>query len=127
MVALDQFSVIAAFPLAELQEVDGERIEMTVECLVIPERDGLDTITVFWQNFELGKGRVVIECWGCAWASYFGGMGNKTIQQFFSMASNGYLVNKLGFTQWLKRSKRHEAYLGTIIGAIQAELPKGEK
>lgn len=43
-------------------------------------QDGLDTITVFWRNWEPGKGEVTIYCYGSAWTAYFGAMAGNTIQ-----------------------------------------------
>ena len=94
-----------------------------VSTLFIPERPGLDAITVYWHNYAPQKGMVTIVCWGSAWNSYFGGMGeDKTIQKFFAEAYTTYLVDKLGFTQWLKKSKQHEMYLARVIDAIKAAL-----
>jgi hypothetical protein len=82
----------------------------------------LDEVIVYWHNVGVGKGYVTLVCWGSAWTAYFGAMGEDTIQEFFSKANRGYLINKLGFTQWLKTSKRHEAYLGRVIDAVKSSL-----
>lgn len=93
--------------------------------MLIPAAKSLDAVTVFWQDFGPNKGQVTILCWGSAWTCYFGGMGeDATIEQFFAKASTSYLVNKLGITKWLKQSKLHDRYLGTLIEAIKAELKK---
>ena len=56
----------------------------TVETLQIPHSDSLDPITVYWHNYEPGKGMVTMVCWGCAWNAYFGiSTGEETIQDFF--------------------------------------------
>lgn len=55
----------------------------------------LDPIRVTLDDIEPGKGRINIECWGKAWASYWGGMGKKTIAQFFASCDNGYLIQNL--------------------------------
>jgi hypothetical protein len=96
----------------------GPRIQVTD----IPEADGLDHIIVYWHDVAPGKGHVTIICWGCAWTSYFGGMGKHNIQSFFASADVGYLVGKMGSTQWLKASKKHDLYLGKVIGAVQASI-----
>ena len=88
----------------------------------IPNSPSLDPITVFWQNFGPGKGRVTIECYGSAWSCYFGAMRGCTIQQFFGDCDRGYLFNKMGYTQWLKQTKSHEKYLKQIIEAVQQSL-----
>lgn len=94
----------------------------TSETWVIPEDSGLDSITVFWQNFEKGRGRVTIECYGSAWTAYWGGMGDRTIQQFFAECGSDYLFGKLGFTQFLNVTKGHETYLKRLIKAVQNEI-----
>jgi hypothetical protein len=93
-----------------------------VSVTTVPEQEGLDTIVAYWHDLDPGKGYVVITCWGSAWTSYFGGMGDCAIKQFFKSASTGYLQNKLGITQWLKTSKRHEVYLSRVNNAVKAHL-----
>jgi hypothetical protein len=95
-----------------------------VAVTTIPEGAGLDTINVYWHDIGPGKGYVTIICWGCAWTAYFGGMGGHNIQSFFASADVPYLINKLGYTQWLKASKKHDAYLGRLVFAIQESLRK---
>lgn len=83
------------------------------------EAEGLDPITVFWEDFAAGKGAVTVICYHSAWNCYFGAMGDCTIRQFFSEVGTDYLVNKLGITEWLKKSKTHEKYLCRIIDAVR--------
>lgn len=97
-----------------------------LESTQIPAQGSLDAVTVFWQDFGLNKGAVTIVCWGCAWMCYFGGMGANSIKEFFAKASTSYLVDKLGITQWLKSSKRHDQYLGRLIDAIKVNLTATE-
>ncbi len=52
-------------------------------------------MTVFVMNYKPGAGKIVIECFGKAWAYYWGGMSGKTLQQFFITCDNGYILNKL--------------------------------
>jgi len=84
----------------------------------------LDPITVFWQDFEPGRGAVTITCWGNAWTCYFGAMG-MTIGEFVAMADIGYLISKLARYQNLKDRKREEKCLTRIVVAIKASLAKG--
>ena len=93
-----------------------------IEVLIIPEQPGLDGITVYWHNYSPGKGMVTLVCWGCAWSCYFGGMSGQTIQQFFRDADTSYLVPKLGITQWLKKGRQHDAYLGRLVDAVKNNL-----
>jgi hypothetical protein len=108
--------------LTKIAEELTTRPQGVVELLEIPEKDGLDAINVYWHNVGPGKGYVTITCWGSAWTSWFGGMGDRTIQQFFAAGHVGYFVNKLGITQHLKQSKRNEAYLARIIVAVKEAL-----
>ena len=55
----------------------------------------LDPITVFLEDFEKRKGKITIECYGKSWSSYWGGMGDRDIRQFFCSCDNGYLINSL--------------------------------
>lgn len=65
----------------------------------------LDPIRVTLDDIEPGKGRITIECWGKAWASYWGGMGSQTIAQFFVGCNNGYLIDNLAYGQQLERTR----------------------
>ena len=67
----------------------------TVTIIRITEVYGLDPIRVTLDDIAPGKGRINIECWGEAWASYWGGMGAKTIARFFAGCDNEYLIGNL--------------------------------
>lgn len=55
----------------------------------------LDPISIYLEDYELGKGKITISCWDKSWHSYWGGMGNRTISQFFLSCDNGYLAKNL--------------------------------
>lgn len=95
---------------------------MAIELLEIPERDGLDSIRVYFDNRGLGQGYLTITCYGCAWNSWWGAMGGDTLQQFFAGADNGYLAGRLGIREHLKQRDRDHKYLWRLIDAIKAEL-----
>lgn len=82
----------------------------------------LDPITVYWHDYEPGKGMVTIVCYGQAWAAYFGAMSGRTIQQFFAGSGVDYLVNKLGTTR-----KVHDRYLTNIVKAIKQNQNNSDK
>ncbi len=94
---------------------------LQIKAFQVTDHAGLDPITVFYQDFEPGKGQITITCYGEAWTAYWGAMG-KGILQFFKMADQGYLVNRLLGAQFQKRTKGHETYLGRIVDAIKEEL-----
>lgn len=55
----------------------------------------LDPIRVTLDDIEPGKGRITIECYSKAWASYWGAMSGQTIAQFFAGCDNDYLIGNL--------------------------------
>lgn len=61
---------------------------------ILTDLDRLDPVTVYVSNYGQGRGKIVIECYGEAWASYWGGMGDRTIQEFILESDNVYLLNK---------------------------------
>ena len=67
----------------------------TTDTYVITGWDGLDAVTVYVTNYELGQGKLVIECYGDAWAQYWPAMGDRTLQEFVLKAENDYLASKL--------------------------------
>jgi hypothetical protein len=55
----------------------------------------LDPISVYLEDFEHGKGQITIKCYDKVWSSFWGGMGDRTISQFFCSCDNGYLIGNL--------------------------------
>lgn len=62
---------------------------------ILTNLDDLDPVTVYVTNYETGKGKLVIESFGEAWANYWVAMGERTLQEFVMKASNDYLLRKL--------------------------------
>lgn len=67
----------------------------TVTKLTITEVARLDPITVILEDIEPRKGKIIIECYGKSWSSYWGGMGSDTIAQFFGSMDEHYLAKNL--------------------------------
>ena len=67
----------------------------TVKKLLITDVAGLDPITVFLEDFEPRKGKITIECYGKSCSAYWGGMGGRTIAEFFASCDNDYLAGNL--------------------------------
>jgi len=67
----------------------------TVTKLLLTDLDALDPVTVIVENYEPGKGKIIIECYGQSWSNYWGAMSGMTIQKFFRSANAGYLAEKL--------------------------------
>lgn len=71
------------------------RIEnFTPDCFTVFDAEGLDPINVVIQDFG-GSGRIIIECYGKAWATYFGAVGNSTIRAFLAGCSVAYVANRM--------------------------------
>lgn len=80
----------------------------TVTKLVISEVERLDAVTVFVEDFgfracprkedpdyKTGMGNITIKCYDESWTAYWGGMGPRTVGQFFAGCDADYLVNCL--------------------------------
>ncbi|MDR0216123.1 MAG: hypothetical protein LBJ15_19295 [Comamonas sp.] len=67
----------------------------TVTMLRITEVPGLDPIRVTLDDIGPGKGRINIECYSKAWASYWGATGKESIAQFVVTCDNHYLIKNL--------------------------------
>lgn len=98
------------------------RIEpIQVEALQIFDAPKLDPIQVILHSTGQGSGRMVIECWGNAWAAYWGAMGNSTLRQFVTSAEADYIANKMWPVKQ-RRTKADYAYLVRIVEAVQEAL-----
>lgn len=94
--------------------------QTTVTRLEITEAPKLDPIRVYVEDYESGKGRIVINCYDAAWAGYWGGMSGRTISKFFTDCDAEYLAGNLGCAAALRNDARSRAYLVRIIEAVQA-------
>lgn len=70
-----------------------ERSQVTK--LVISGVARLDPITVFAEDIGPRQGKITIECYGKSWSAYWGGMGDRTIAEFFRSCSVDYIANKM--------------------------------
>jgi len=92
----------------------------TIFKLHISEIERLDVVNVYFDNIEKSKGRILVECWGRAWSSYWSAMGERTIEEFILMASNEYIIERLAPRKGPK-SKDYK-YLDRILNAIKDAL-----
>ncbi len=63
--------------------------------LKITGGDRLDPVTVFLEDLGPKQGKVTIECYGESWSASWGGMGDRTVADFFCSCDEHYLANKL--------------------------------
>lgn len=108
------------------------KIETTTvtQAIRITEIPGLDPINVIFQDTAPGQGRVFVECYGNAWASWWGSMGDRTVRQFVASSHVGYLMNNLVWGRMAKNTRKDGAYLERIctalIAALNGEAEEGE-
>ena len=55
----------------------------------------LDPVTVFLEDYEPGKGKITIECYGKSWSAYWGGMSGDDVATFFCRCDQHYLAKNL--------------------------------
>ncbi|WP_145490740.1 hypothetical protein [Yersinia rohdei] len=55
----------------------------------------LDPIEVLVDDYEPGKGKITITCYGKAWTASWFAMSGQTISQFFRRCGNDYLIGYL--------------------------------
>ncbi len=67
-------------------------VEEFIRQIKITEVDGLDPVRVMIEEYSHGQAKVVIECYGQSWSSYWGSMGGD-LKEFFTRTNVGYLVN----------------------------------
>lgn len=97
----------------------------SADIFTIIDPPALDPITVFLENFEPGKGRVTIVCYGRAWTSFWGAISGKRIEEFLLTCESDYIADNLdwGRTQIVKRlEKTDRTYLLRIINSVLAAL-----
>lgn len=83
-----------------------ERTQITKLLLsdLMGEPHKLDPVSVFLEDLgvraengdhKTRQGKIIIECYGKSWSSYWGSMGNRTVAQFFSDTHSQYLIGCL--------------------------------
>jgi len=83
----------------------------TINKLRITDVERIDLLNVLYEDIEPGKGRVIIECYGKSWTSYWSAIGkNRKITQFFIDCNNEYL-----FDRFAARSDRLVEDIDAII------------
>lgn len=102
------------------------RIEQVkTEALRIFDADGFDPILVVFQDFGNGRGHLLIECYGWAWAAYWGAMGDTTtVRDFVDQCGVDYVVNRLTNNQrrvTAVESKRLDGIVHAVKAAIRSD------
>ncbi|HFU4523188.1 TPA: hypothetical protein ACGPBP_001631 [Klebsiella variicola] len=66
--------------------------KMDVLSFTITGAERLDPVRVMIENYEPGKGRITVTCYGQAWTGAWFAMGGDTVQAFIQRVSNEYLI-----------------------------------
>ena len=95
-----------------------ENIEATT--FTIFDAPRLDPVTVVLQDMG-GCGRLIVECFGCAWSGYWGAIGNETLKDFLIGCDPEYISGKMEPND--RRMKKGErAYFLRIVQAVHSAL-----
>lgn len=70
-------------------------IKTQVTKILFTDLANLDTVSVFLEDFEKGKGKITITCFGKAWTAYWGGMSKFTISEFFCTCDQHYIAKNM--------------------------------
>ena len=90
---------------------------ITIDYFIISDVQALDPVTVILKDDD-GKGKVIIECYGESWSTYFGGIGSKSLLSFVSGLNSGYLEDRLISNAFHKPTKREKNYVNRIARAV---------
>ncbi|HHG0849177.1 TPA: hypothetical protein ACPUHY_002676 [Klebsiella pneumoniae] len=66
--------------------------KMDVLSFSITGAERLDPVRVMIENYEPGKGRITVTCYGQAWTGAWFAMGGDSVQEFIKRVSNEYLI-----------------------------------
>lgn len=95
--------------------------QIPVFAMEIHGAKNLDPITVYVHDYMEGKGLITITCFGTSFSGYWGGMGNRTMMQFFVDCDYCYLLGKMMPNNYTNKKKEREdaEYYSRMICAVQ--------
>lgn len=70
-------------------------IESQTNKLLLTDLDKLDPVCVYYEDYNLGQGRITITCYGDTWTTYWGSMGSNDLMSFFISCDEHYIAKKL--------------------------------
>ncbi|WP_423170738.1 hypothetical protein [Stenotrophomonas maltophilia group sp. CASM26] len=104
------------------QAVDLGQMPQGIRLIEIPRRNNLDPINVFVQDYELGRGRIVVTCYGQAWCGFWGAMGERTVMQFVAACDADYVAGNMLSGRHEHVKKHERAYVERIATEVIAEF-----
>ena len=90
---------------------------ISVDYFVIDEVVRLDPVTVIIKD-DISKGKVIIECFGESWSTYFGSIGDRKLNDFISGLDSCYLSNRLISNTFHRPTKREAVYVERIAQTV---------
>ena len=113
----DALRLLAAAPEPDRSAGVGGMVASTLH---IPRSESLDPIYCYFEDFDAGRGRLTIACFGDAWTGAWGGMGDRTVRQFVAGRDPDYLASSL--LELRSENKRMRDYTTRIAAAVIAAL-----
>ncbi len=107
---------------ATAHAVDSGLLPHSIRLIQIPGRNSLDPINVFVQDYELGRGRIVVTCYGQAWCGFWGAMGDRTVMQFVAACDADYVAGNMLSGRHERVLKRERDYVERIATEVIAEF-----
>ncbi|MGE8235092.1 MAG: hypothetical protein ACN6PQ_02350 [Stenotrophomonas indicatrix] len=104
------------------QAVDLANLPHGIRLIEIPCRNHLDPINVFVQDYELGRGRIVVTCYGQAWCGFWGAMGDRTVMQFVAACDADYVAGNMLSGRHEHVKKHERVYVERIAAEVIAEF-----
>ncbi|HHA2772073.1 TPA: hypothetical protein ACOEQZ_001258 [Stenotrophomonas maltophilia] len=104
------------------QAVGLGQIPQGIRLIEIPRRNNLDPINVFVQDYELGRGRIVVTCYGQAWCGFWGAMGERTVMQFVAACDADYVAGNMLSGRHEHVKKHERTYVERIATEVIAEF-----
>jgi hypothetical protein len=117
-----QLDALEANTKQPAQAVDLGQSPHGIRLVEIPRRNGLDPINVFVQDYELGRGRIVVTCYGQAWCGFWGAMGERTVMQFVAACDADYVAGNMLSGRHEHVKKHERAYVERIATEVIAEF-----
>jgi len=68
----------------------------TAQKIVITDVPHLDTVTVFLEDLGPREGKVTIGCYDKSWSAWWGGIGDRSVRDFFLSCDEHYLAGNFG-------------------------------
>jgi hypothetical protein len=75
------------------------------------EVEGGDPITLVLIDYGSGSGKMIVECYGLAWACYWGAMGSRTTREFIARCDDDYIASSMG-------TKTNKEYLRRLARSV---------